>query len=121
MLLVNCYLSPADVWARKTFHIYKGGSGFPISSFYTRDDYNPANDVLSSCIEYDSYYRKYFLYFKLNDLIIRSLEPFNYSPNVGEIELNFHKYEYLFTLSSVRCDCCKSKNVKGFEFQICFG
>ena len=85
--------------------------------------YNPENDVLSACMEYNNDKNEFYLYFRINTKRIEKKESTHYYKNNniknGKIKLDFDKFEYLFALTSLRCGC-ERKRVKGFEFEVSF-
>ena len=81
------------------------------------------NDCVYVCIEYIFENDEYYLYFvngKNDATIGSSLCSKELGLNYGKIRLDFENYDYLYALSSIKCDCDKKQNVKGFEYQVSF-
>ena len=76
------------------------------------------NDIFEVCVE-KMYVKQYYVYFIKNNDIIRNTYGSNgiFRFFNGKQKLNFDKFDYLFGLTCVSCNC---KNCKGFEFKVTF-
>ena len=75
---------------------------------------------------------EYCLYFMKNDkiigannlnLFVDSLTKHDATFSNGDVKLDFKNFDYLFALSSIRCDCdngLKTENGSGFQFKVSF-
>ena len=115
--LFYCKLDPAS-----GAYVHIGKHDSP-SEFYRNQesfDFNE-NDWIDVCIDCNIN-NEYYLYFinGKNDEIIGNTCTINDKFFNGKIKLDFENYDYLYALTSKRCDCDIKQNVKGFEFQISF-
>ena len=75
------------------------------------------NNQIEICVEYIIDSNEYYLYFIKNDNILGKDKTKTSFIN-GKVKLDFDNNDYLFALSSSRCDCDERKNVKGIEFEV---
>ena len=80
-------------------------------------DTNDKSDCIEVCIDYIMSNNEYYLYFMRNNQILGTKKSEKEFIN-GKIKLNFNNNDYLFALSSPRCECQLNKNVKGFEYEV---
>lgn len=112
----NNYLCHGGCWGRLSAKMLTGSSGQHFDTKSVNKKYFfKQNDSIQVCVEYHAKSKQFELYFVKNGEKMYGYEKFRY--------LSFDKRDYLFALSSVRCDCVHSSkddgsNPKGFVFHV---
>ena len=90
-----------------------------LDTYDNKFNINNINDTIEVCIKYNTILKDYKCYFVQNNTLIGTNIVLNNACfENGKITIDFQNYDYLFALSSRRCDCKQFSKCNGIEYKL---